>query len=302
MSSVRKEPRSRTRSRADGTPVAVGAAEDAEVVQPGAAGVGDGVDLLELDRDQPGQPGVRRRCGSRSGPGRRRRPSASQRQARSKAPSIGWWSASKMPTNSPSATRSAALTFCAFEVLSCDRTRRGPGGSAPSAAGAARPPSGRGCCRPARPGARRSTPGAGTTSRVSTMVSASLGRYAAMTAVARGAGSAGLAGRTGGSSARKHSLQISTAVIAEGADQPPVERRGEVDAEQVGAHQRQERQQDAADRGEQHLVAEGPQADRAASASSARRPGPAAGGRAGGPTRGRPRRRTPGRSRGRACG
>ena len=58
MSSVRNEPRSRTRSRARGAPVAVGPAEDAEVVQPGAAGVGDGVDLLELHGDQPGQPVV----------------------------------------------------------------------------------------------------------------------------------------------------------------------------------------------------------------------------------------------------
>ncbi|HQJ34395.1 MAG TPA: hypothetical protein PL156_04405 [Rhodoglobus sp.] len=44
-------------------------------------------------------------------------PSANQRHARSKDPTIGWWSASKIPTNSPVTMASAALTLSAFDRL-----------------------------------------------------------------------------------------------------------------------------------------------------------------------------------------
>ena len=95
------------------------------------------------------------------------------------------------------------------------------------------------------------------------MVSASLGRYAAMIAVARGAGSSGASGSSGGSRARKHSLQIRVAVMPRAADQAPVQRGGQVEAEDVGDRRaNEEREHDAADGGEQHLVAERPQADR----------------------------------------
>ncbi len=234
-----------------GAPVAVGATEDAEPVQRGAAGVGDGVDLLELDGDELGQRRSRRRCGSRSGPGRRpRRRRSSARRARTR-PASGGGRRRRCRRTRRRRPGAAALTFWALEVLSGtlstvrSRVLRGERRSSSSTGSGRRGVVGEHHLQAAGVllGEEAST--------VSTIVSASFGRYAAITArgprcrPVRGVGELRRVQRLGALGPDRAGGQHQR------ADQHPVERSGDVDAQRGRPDQAQERQHDAADGGQQ---------------------------------------------------